>query len=164
MFRFTPLSSDKTTKNNGWKCIEAEAENCALLVATIGITIGIRKKGVTADNWPVRLHSVKTRGQSAARNLTLLLPSNSRGWKSRSNAGTILRTFYFCSQNFILFCISWKMNEDDHFETENCVFVLEYIIYYLNDEMNNIPVHSTIFKRKWIIVVFVLYRHDFSDV
>ena len=61
---------DKTTKNNGRKCIESEAENCALLLATIGITMGIRKKGATADNWLVRLHSVKTRGQSAARNLT----------------------------------------------------------------------------------------------
>lgn len=146
MFRFTPLSSDKTTKNNGWKCIEAEAENCALLVATIGITMGIRKKGVTADNWPVRLHSVKTRGQSAARNLTLLLPSNSRGWKSRSNAGTILRTFYFCSQNFILFFISYFVRER---WMKMIILRLKIAFLFLN-------ILFIILMMKWIIFLYIL--------
>lgn len=98
--------------------------------------MGIRKKGVAADNWLVRLHSVKTRGQSAARNLTLLLPSNSQG-KSRSNAGTILRTRIFVAR--ILFFILYFVRER-----------LRFRIYYLLSrvEIYNIPVHSTILKRK----------------
>lgn len=59
--------------------------------------MGIRKKGVTADNWPVRLHSVKTRGQSAARNLTLLLaisPCCSLRIHGDGNRGRMLEQFF----------------------------------------------------------------------
>ena len=118
---------DKMTKNNGRKCIESEAENCALLLATIGITMGIRKKGATADNWLVRLHSVKTRGQSAARNLTPFefMKIEVECWNNSSYTYIFVARILFYSS----FSIS-PVKDERKLHFSNILFI-EYIIYYL---------------------------------